>query len=69
MGAELATIGLALLFFASISWRLSGTILTPAMVVVAIGVLAGPSRSWCSAPCCSVRRSNTSAGRSPCMRC
>lgn len=42
MGAQLATVGLALLLVASISRRLSGTPVTPAMVVVAIGVLVGP---------------------------
>jgi sodium/hydrogen antiporter len=42
MGAELATVGLALLLVASISRRLSGSPVTPAMLVVAIGVLAGP---------------------------
>jgi hypothetical protein len=42
MGAELATVGLALLLVASISRRLSGSPVTPAMVLVAIGVLAGP---------------------------
>ena len=38
----LATVGLALLLVAAVSRRLSGTPITPAMVVVAIGVLAGP---------------------------
>ena len=37
-----ATVGLALLLVAAVSRRLSGTPVTPAMVVVAIGVLAGP---------------------------
>ncbi len=38
----LATVGLALLLVAAVSRRLSGTPITPAMVVVAIGVLVGP---------------------------
>ncbi len=38
----LATVGLALLLVAAVSRRLSDTPVTPAMVVVAIGVLAGP---------------------------
>jgi NhaP-type Na+/H+ or K+/H+ antiporter len=38
----LATVGLALLLLAAVSRRLSSTPITPAMVVVAIGVLAGP---------------------------
>ena len=38
----LATVGLALLLVAAVSRRLSDTPITPAMVVVAIGVLAGP---------------------------
>ena len=38
----LATVGLALLLVAAVSRRLSNTPITPAMVVVAIGVLAGP---------------------------
>jgi sodium/hydrogen antiporter len=38
----LATVGLALLLVAAVSRRLSSTPITPAMVVVAIGVLAGP---------------------------
>ncbi len=38
----LATVGLALLLVAAVSRRLSGTPVTPAMVVVAIGVLVGP---------------------------
>ncbi|MGC2374077.1 MAG: cation:proton antiporter [Solirubrobacteraceae bacterium] len=38
----LAAVGLALLLVAAVSRRLSGTPITPAMVVVAIGVLAGP---------------------------
>ena len=42
MGWQLATVGLALLFVAAISRRLSATPVTPAMVMVAIGVLAGP---------------------------
>ena len=39
---SLATLGLILLLLAAVSRRLSGTALTPAMVVVALGVLAGP---------------------------
>ncbi|HEY8302954.1 MAG TPA: cation:proton antiporter [Solirubrobacteraceae bacterium] len=38
----LATVGLALLLVAAVSRRLSGTPITTPMVVVAIGVLAGP---------------------------
>ncbi len=38
----LATVGLTLLLLAAVSRRLVGTPVTPAMVVVAIGVLAGP---------------------------
>jgi len=38
----LATVGLTLLLLAAVSGRLSSTPITPAMVVVAIGVLAGP---------------------------
>ncbi len=38
----LAVVGLALLLVAAVSRRLSNTPITPAMVVVAIGVLAGP---------------------------
>ena len=38
----LATVGLALLLVAAVSRRLSNTPITPAMVVVAMGVLAGP---------------------------
>ncbi len=38
----LATVGLALLLVAAVSRRLSGTPITPAMVVVTIGVLVGP---------------------------
>ncbi len=38
----LATVGLALLLVAAVSRQLSNTPITPAMVVVAIGVLAGP---------------------------
>src|SRR5438876_4715300 len=44
MGAELATVGLARLLVASISRRLSGSPVMPAMVVVAIGLLVGPLR-------------------------
>jgi NhaP-type Na+/H+ or K+/H+ antiporter len=39
---SLATLGLTLLLVAGVSGRLTGTALTPAMVVVAIGVLVGP---------------------------
>ena len=42
MNWGLATVGLALLLVAAVSRRLSNTPITPAMVVVAIGVLAGP---------------------------
>jgi NhaP-type Na+/H+ or K+/H+ antiporter len=42
LGAQLATVGLALLFVASISRRLTDTPITPPIVVVAIGVLVGP---------------------------
>jgi len=42
MGWQLATVGLALLFVAAISRLLSATPVTPAMVMVAIGVLVGP---------------------------
>ena len=42
MSWGLATIGLALLIVASISRRLAGTPLTPTMLVVALGLLAGP---------------------------
>jgi NhaP-type Na+/H+ or K+/H+ antiporter len=42
MGAGLAIVGLTLLLLATISRYLSGTPLTPAILVVAIGVLAGP---------------------------
>jgi NhaP-type Na+/H+ or K+/H+ antiporter len=42
MGWELATVGLVLLLLAAVSKPLSGTPITPAMVVVAIGVIAGP---------------------------
>ena len=38
----LATLGLTLLLVAGVSKRLSTTPLTPAMVVVAVGVLVGP---------------------------
>ncbi len=38
----LATVGLILLLVAAVSRRLSGTAITPAMVVVALGVLVGP---------------------------
>ena len=38
----LSAVGIALLVVAAVSRRLSGTPVTPAMVVVAIGVLAGP---------------------------
>jgi len=39
---SLATLGLTLLLVAGVSGRLTGTAVTPAMVVVAIGVLVGP---------------------------
>ncbi len=42
MNWGLATVGLALLLVAAVSRRLTNTPITPAMVVVAIGVLAGP---------------------------
>jgi NhaP-type Na+/H+ or K+/H+ antiporter len=42
MNWQLATVGLVLLLVAGISRRLSGTPVTPAMVTVALGVLAGP---------------------------
>jgi NhaP-type Na+/H+ or K+/H+ antiporter len=42
MGWELATVGLALLLLAAVSRRLSATPVTPAMVMVAIGVIVGP---------------------------
>jgi NhaP-type Na+/H+ or K+/H+ antiporter len=42
MGWELATVGLVLLLVAAFSGRLSGTPVTPAMVVVAVGVIVGP---------------------------
>ena len=42
MGWQLATVGLALLLVAAISRQLSATPVTPPMVMVAIGVLAGP---------------------------
>ena len=42
MDAGLAIVGLTLLLVAAVSRRLSGTPITPAMVVVAVGVLAGP---------------------------
>ncbi len=42
MGAGLAIIGVSLLLVASVSRYLSGTPLTPAILVVAIGVLVGP---------------------------
>jgi NhaP-type Na+/H+ or K+/H+ antiporter len=42
VGWQLATVGLALLLVAAISRQLSATPVTPAMVMVAIGVLAGP---------------------------
>jgi NhaP-type Na+/H+ or K+/H+ antiporter len=38
----LATLGLTLLLLAAVSRRLSGTPITPAIVVVAVGVLVGP---------------------------
>ncbi len=42
MDWALATVGLALLLVAAVSRRLVGSPITPAMVVVALGVLAGP---------------------------
>jgi NhaP-type Na+/H+ or K+/H+ antiporter len=42
MGWELATVGVVLLLLAAVSKRLSGTPITPAMFVVAIGVIVGP---------------------------
>jgi NhaP-type Na+/H+ or K+/H+ antiporter len=42
MGWELATVGFALLLVAAISRRLSATPVTPAIVMVAIGLIAGP---------------------------
>ena len=42
MGAGLVIVGLTLLFVAAVSRPLSSTPVTPAMVVVAVGVLAGP---------------------------
>jgi NhaP-type Na+/H+ or K+/H+ antiporter len=42
MNWQLATVGLVLLLVAGVSRRLSGTPVTPAMVTVALGVLAGP---------------------------
>ena len=42
MGAGLVIVGLTLLLVAAVSRRLSSTPITPAMVVVAVGVLVGP---------------------------
>ena len=42
MNSGLAIVGLTLLLVAAVSRRLSGTPVTPAMVVTAIGVLVGP---------------------------
>jgi NhaP-type Na+/H+ or K+/H+ antiporter len=42
MDWQLATVGLALLLLAAVSRRLSATPVTPAMVMVAIGVIVGP---------------------------
>jgi NhaP-type Na+/H+ or K+/H+ antiporter len=42
MNWQLATVGLVLLLVAGISRQLSGTPVTPAMVTVALGLLAGP---------------------------
>ena len=42
MGAGLAVVGLTLLVVAGLSRYLSGTPLTPAMLVVALGVVVGP---------------------------
>ena len=42
MNAGLAIVGLTLLFVAAVSQPLSSTPITPAMAVVAVGVLVGP---------------------------
>ncbi len=42
MNSGLAVVGLTLLLVAAVSRRLSGTPITPAMVVTAVGVLVGP---------------------------
>jgi sodium/hydrogen antiporter len=42
VNSGLAIVGLTLLLVAAVSRRLSGTPITPAMVVVAVGVLVGP---------------------------
>ena len=42
MDWALATVGLTLLLLAAVSRRLSSTPITPAMVVVAVGILVGP---------------------------
>ena len=42
MNSGLAIVGLTLLLVAAVSRRLSGTPVTPAMVVTAVGVLVGP---------------------------
>ena len=42
MNWELATVGLALLLVAAVSRQLTNTPVTPAMVMVAIGILVGP---------------------------
>jgi NhaP-type Na+/H+ or K+/H+ antiporter len=42
MNWQLATVGLALLLLAAVSGRLSATPVTPAMVMVAIGMIVGP---------------------------
>jgi hypothetical protein len=42
LGWELAIVGLALLVLAAVSPRLSSTPVTPAMAMVAIGVIVGP---------------------------
>ena len=42
MGWTLAIVAVAVLAVAAVSRRLSGTPLTPAMLFVAFGVLAGP---------------------------
>jgi sodium/hydrogen antiporter len=42
VNSGLAIVGLALLLVAAVSRRLSGTLITPAIVVVAVGVLVGP---------------------------
>jgi hypothetical protein len=48
MNWELATVGLALLLVAAVSRQLTNTPVTPAMVMVAIGILVGPRCSMTS---------------------